>query len=177
MNRWTAPLSVAALLAVPAVLLGWNASAIASTVTEPWTESSATAAVGASGPRVVEQGPAPSVEPRAVPEATDAATVPAPVPTRTVVVVHKTVHSTVTATQEDDVSTSDERGTDSGAPPIDSPVPATDPTPSEPAPDSDAAPVDGGAADSNQDGDPTNDNVSDGTQPRQTRPDPGNPVH
>jgi hypothetical protein len=126
-NRWKLPMAVAALLAGPAVLLGWNATALAATLTEPWT-TAAGAPVRSPGPQ--EAAPAGEVSP--VPAAVPTATSQPPAPARTVVVVHKTVHSSVggQSTQEDDVSTSDERGTDSGPVPHPDagPVPVTDPT-------------------------------------------------
>lgn len=138
MNRWTMPLVTAALLAPGAVLLGWNASAIASTVAEPWTAPEA--GVGASVPRSGAQGPAPAPEPRSMPGGVEPLGSSAPVPTRTVVIVHNPNPQPV----EDDVSHPDDvRGTDSGPErhPDASPVPVTDPE----HPDAEPAPEDDGA--------------------------------
>lgn len=101
-NRWTAPLVAVALLAGPAVLLGWNGAAIASAAAAPWT----TEAGAPAGPQVVAAGPTPvTTAPAPVPPTTSStATEQAPEPRRTVVVVHKTVHSTV-ENEEDDMST------------------------------------------------------------------------
>jgi hypothetical protein len=140
-NRWTAPLVTAALLSGPAVLLGWNATALASAAVAPWTAPEA--GVGASVPRSGAQGPAPAPEPRSMPGDVEPLGSSAPVPPRTVVVVHNLYPQPV----EDDVSHPDDvRGTDSGPEPHPdaSPVPITDPDlvpQPEPAPEEpDASP-------------------------------------
>jgi len=143
-NRWTMPLVTAALLAAPAVLLGWNALAIAAVVVAPWT---------ATGPeqyqdagRVLVPANAPVVGSTSAPMPSGGAgKAPTSAATRTVVVVHNIYPQPV----EDDVSQphpDDVRGTDSGPEPHPdaSPVPVTDPSLSpEPAPEDGQEPAEG----------------------------------
>lgn len=137
MNRWTVPTIFATVLSVPAVLLGWNASAIASTVTEPWRAQ--TTVAGPDGPQVVGANPRPVTTPAVVAPTSApvkqrpvSSRVPASEARRTVVVVHSTIPSPGD-NEEDDVSTTDEtpsrdqRGNDSGAPPLDGPIDSSDP--------------------------------------------------
>lgn len=144
MNRWTAPLVTASLLAAPAVLVGWNATSWAGAVVRPWT----------TGPEQ-SQGAGHSLAPVNAPVA-DPTTAQIDTPgragqkgpvapssgTRTVVIVHNRYPQTV----EDDVShQDDQRGTDSGPEPHPdaSPVPITDPElvpQPEPAPDEEPSP-------------------------------------
>jgi len=133
-NRWTLPSAVATVLAVPAMLVGWNATSWASAVVRPWTAPEA--AADASGLPHGAQGPAPTPEPESMPRAVELPGSSAPVPTRTVV-IHNAVNKAVDNAEEAPVARhpDDVRGTDSGpephpdagtVPPTDPENPATD---------------------------------------------------
>jgi hypothetical protein len=145
MNRWTIPTVTAALLSVPAVLLGWNASAVAASVAAPWVRQSTDGAPSDVRASSLEGDLPASVAPEVAP--TTAPAIPGlPVGNRVPSsgvgrsVVHTVTHTVGTdEKQEDDVSTTDEtpEPTPPNTRPSETPGPVvpSDPTnPNVPAP-------------------------------------------
>ena len=174
MNRWTLPSAVATVLAVPAILIGWNATSWAGAVVRPWTVPEA--AANAPGLHSGAQGPAPSRGAGAITPAVELPRASAPASSVTRVMVVKTTTGPTPEPQEDTVTHPDDvRGTDSGPEPHPdaSEVPVTDPTLGPQTPTGQPIPADPGYLD--EDGIRYFYDGSSGNIPPEPAPSPSNP--